>query len=209
MLLLFPERMQRSVLWFAAVFIPPLSAFTGLSVVVGRLAVKCRSSLDFCRRLEEISRSSYASILYESPHRIVSTMNELKGYLEEDRRVCICRELTKAYESIEHTTIGGVNGEKLVLKGEYTLVVEGKREYSDRHPKPASVVDEKAMKCMDVLRAEGVSRRVIQRVMKEVFDVGMVSDLDLAVGICGKEGLVSIIVCFFALLFVCLLSPNT
>lgn len=125
-------------------------------------------------------------------------MNELKGYLEEDRRVCICRELTKAYESIEHTTIGNVNGEKLVLKGEYTLVVEGKREYSDRHPKPASVVDEKAMKCMDVLRAEGVSRRVIQRVMKEVFDVGMVGDLDLAVGIGGKEGLVSIIVCLFS-----------
>ena len=124
-------------------------------------------------------------------------MNELKGYLEEDRRVCICRELTKAYESIEHTTIGNVNGEKLVLKGEYTLVVEGKREYSDRHPKPASVVDEKAMKCMDVLRAEGVSRRVIQRVMKEVFDVGMVGDLDLAVGIGGKKGLVSIIVCLF------------
>lgn len=159
--------------------------------------MKCRSSFDFCCRLEEISRSNYVSILYESPHRVVSTMNELKGYLEEDRRVCICRELTKAYESIEHTTIGNVNGEKLVLKGEYTLVVEGKREYSDRHPKPASVVDEKAMKCMDVLRAEGVSRRVIQRVMKEVFDVGLVGDLDLAVGIGGKKGLVSIIVCLF------------
>ena len=44
---------------------------------------------------------------------------------------------------------------------------------------------------------EGVSRRVIQRVMKEVFDVGMVGDLDLAVGIGGKKGLVSIIICLF------------
>ena len=158
--------------------------------------MKCKSLLHLCCRLEEISGSRYASILYESPHRIVSTMNELKGYLEEDRRVCICRELTKAHESIEHTTIGNVDGEKLVLKGEYTLVVEGKREYSNRHPKIASVVDEKAMKYMDVLRAEGVSRTVIQRVMKEVFNVGMVRDLDLAVGICGKEGLVSILVCF-------------
>ena len=119
-------------------------------------------------------------------------MNELKGYLEEDRRVFICRELTKAHESIEHTTIGNVDGEKLVLKGEYTLVVEGKREYSNRHPKIASVVDEKAMKCMDVLRAEGVSRTVIQRVIPECALEGGFRHSAGAVGFFLEEA------CFFA-----------
>lgn len=125
-------------------------------------------------------------------------MNELKEYLEEDRRVCICRELTKTYESIEHTTIGDVSGEKLVAKGEFTLVIEGKREYSNRSAKTTLAVDEKAMKCMDALRAEGVSRAVIQRVMKEVFDVGVGGGLDVAFRVCGEEDLVSSkqLVCF-------------
>lgn len=167
-----------------------------LSVVVGKLVVRCRKSFSFRCRLEEISRSSYTTILYESPHRIVSTVNNLKEYFEEDRRVCICRELTKTYESIDHTTIGNVCAEKLVLKGEFTLVVEGEREYSNRHPKATSIVDEKAMKCMKVLQAEGVSRTVIQHVLKEVFNVLMDWDLDVDFGVSGEEGFVSIIVSF-------------
>lgn len=51
-------------------------------------------------RLEEIRDNSFTSIMYESSHRIDKTLNELRLIMEENRRLCICRELTKLHESI-------------------------------------------------------------------------------------------------------------
>lgn len=49
---------------------------------------------------KEISESTRTSVFYESPHRIMKTLESLKSHLSEDRKVCIGRELTKMFEEV-------------------------------------------------------------------------------------------------------------
>jgi conserved hypothetical protein TIGR00096 len=51
------------------------------------------------KRLEEISKYDITTILYESPHRLLKTLTELKQYID-NKKICICREITKVYETI-------------------------------------------------------------------------------------------------------------
>ena len=77
--------------------------------------------------LVELKEESRTILLYEAPHHLVRTLGELYEALG-DRRITLCRELTKKFETILPTTIA----EALVLyereepRGEYVLVVEGK-----------------------------------------------------------------------------------
>ena len=77
--------------------------------------------------LSELCEESRTIILYEAPHHLVRTLNELNDALG-NRRITICRELTKKFETIIPTTIE----EALALydmeepRGEYVLVIEGK-----------------------------------------------------------------------------------
>ncbi|HTP40907.1 MAG TPA: SAM-dependent methyltransferase, partial [Nitrospiria bacterium] len=67
-------------------------------------------------------------ILFESPHRLVRLLEELQARLG-DRRVAVCRELTKLHEEIIRGRLSEMV-EQLkgkTVKGEITLVVEGNR----------------------------------------------------------------------------------
>ena len=66
-------------------------------------------------------------ILYESPHRIVKTVAQLKEHLGPMRKACICREMTKIYEEVIRGTLGDLVSycEKKKLKGELVIVIEG------------------------------------------------------------------------------------
>lgn len=77
--------------------------------------------------LEEISGESRTMILYEAPHHLVRTLEELKGVLG-DRKITLCRELTKRFETVMPTTISGALAyyQEEEPRGEYVLVVEGK-----------------------------------------------------------------------------------
>ncbi len=77
--------------------------------------------------LEECARETRTMIFYEAPHHLKRTLGELRDALG-DRRVTVCRELTKKFESVTPTTL-----EAAILfyetnepRGEYVLVVEGK-----------------------------------------------------------------------------------
>lgn len=77
--------------------------------------------------LKELQEESRTIILYEAPHHLVRTLGELYEALG-DRRMTLCRELTKKFETILPTTIREalVFYEKEEPRGEYVLVVEGK-----------------------------------------------------------------------------------
>ena len=77
--------------------------------------------------LEELKTETRTIIIYEAPHRLVRTLEELKENLG-DRRITVCRELTKKHETCFQTTL-----EKAVLfyreqepKGECVLLLEGR-----------------------------------------------------------------------------------
>lgn len=77
--------------------------------------------------LEELQEESRTIILYEAPHHLVRTLKELRETMG-NRKVTLCRELTKKFETILPTTLEDVLAlyEQEEPRGEYVLVIEGK-----------------------------------------------------------------------------------
>ena len=77
--------------------------------------------------LEELKRETRTMILYEAPHRLVKTLNELCQILGEDRPVAVCKELTKKHEQVYRGTIESAIQyyTENEPKGEYVLVIKG------------------------------------------------------------------------------------
>lgn len=73
---------------------------------------------------EEVLRSKYPVILYESPHRIIKTLEELKE-LNQKLQVVVCRELTKKFETTYRGTVDEVLKQlkKDITKGEFVIIV--------------------------------------------------------------------------------------
>lgn len=77
--------------------------------------------------LEELKGETRTIILYEAPHRLIRTLGELLEALG-DRRISICRELTKKHETVFRTTFSEALSyyENEEPRGECVLVIEGK-----------------------------------------------------------------------------------
>lgn len=77
--------------------------------------------------LEELKEESRTIILYEAPHHLVRTLEELLHALG-DRRITLCRELTKKFETVIPTTIKEAIAQYQTEepRGEYVVVIEGK-----------------------------------------------------------------------------------
>ena len=78
------------------------------------------------RRLEEVARSRGTVILYESPRRLIKTLEDLLEYCG-DRQVVIARELTKVHEEFVRGSIRELIEELKgrTIRGEITIVMEG------------------------------------------------------------------------------------
>ena len=76
--------------------------------------------------IEELAQEKRTIVLFESPHRIVKTLNELYQVMGE-RKAVLARELTKIHEEVIRGTLGALatKAEEQKLKGEITLVISG------------------------------------------------------------------------------------
>ena len=74
-------------------------------------------------------------VLYESPHRILKTLEEIRAVFGE-RNVVVARELTKKFEEIVRGPISPVIEElhRKPIRGEYVLVIEGRSKHSEPDP---------------------------------------------------------------------------
>lgn len=83
------------------------------------------------RILSSLQQETRTIIIYEAPHHLVKTLEELYRSLG-DRPITLCRELTKKYETVRPTTISGAisyYGEPgNEPRGEYVLVLQGKNQ---------------------------------------------------------------------------------
>ena len=79
--------------------------------------------------LGDLKYERRTAVIYEAPHRLRETLDELRRELG-DRRVAVCRELTKLNEEVVRTTLDGAVElyAEAQPRGEYVLVVEGARE---------------------------------------------------------------------------------
>lgn len=79
-------------------------------------------------RLELLRGETGAMIFYEAPHKLKNTLSDLAGAFGENRRISLCRELTKLHEEVLRMTVGEAAEyySEHEPKGEYVLVVEGR-----------------------------------------------------------------------------------
>jgi 16S rRNA (cytidine1402-2'-O)-methyltransferase len=77
--------------------------------------------------LKMLATETRTIILYESPHRLIRTLNELSTYFGAERQAAVCRELTKMFEETNKNTLAALAAhyEKHPPKGEIVIVIEG------------------------------------------------------------------------------------
>ena len=118
----------------------PVTAVPGACACVTALVISGRPTRRFCFEgflppdkkerteiLEDCREESRTMIFYEAPHHLKKTLQELAAVLG-DRKITLCRELTKRFETVMPTTIFAATDyfETNDPRGEYVLVIEGK-----------------------------------------------------------------------------------
>lgn len=105
-------------------------------------------------RLAELAAERRTVVLYEAPHRLARTLAALRDALGGDRRVALCRELTKLHEETWRGTLDEavLRCEQLEPRGEYVVVLDGAAP-------AAEADDEQLLTALQAELAGGASRR--------------------------------------------------
>jgi 16S rRNA (cytidine1402-2'-O)-methyltransferase len=78
-------------------------------------------------QLESLSGETRTMIFYEAPHKLLATLEDLQAAFGPERRLTVCRELTKLHEQVVRTTVAGALEQftRQGAKGEFVLILEG------------------------------------------------------------------------------------
>lgn len=119
--------------------------------------------------LEELKTESRTIIMYEAPHHLVKTLTEIYEAIG-DRKITLCRELTKKFETIFVTTLSEsleyYNSEE--PKGEYVLVIEGQSREEKKAKDIAAWEEMTIAEHMDYYEKQGVDRKeAMKKVAKD------------------------------------------
>ena len=107
--------------------------------------------------LQSLAAEERTMIFYEAPHKLPATLADLREAFGADRRISLCRELTKLHEEVRRTTLGEAVDyyDANPPKGEFVLVVEGAP-----HQEPERVTLEAGGERMvQLMESEGLSRK--------------------------------------------------
>lgn len=111
--------------------------------------------------LTELEQETRTIIIYEAPHHLVKTLTELSEHLGGERRLTICRELTKKHEEKMQTTLAdslqyyAVNDPR----GEYVLVIEGRSREDMIREQQASWENMSVEEHMQHYESQGIDRK--------------------------------------------------
>ena len=127
--------------------------------------------------LQELAQESRTMILYEAPHHLVRTLEELYQTLGQ-RRITLCRELTKRFETVMPTTLEEAMAyyREEEPRGEYVLVIEGKSLEQKRQEDIAVWQDKSIEEHMEYYRLQGMEEKAA---MKQVAKDRGVSKRDI------------------------------
>ena len=119
--------------------------------------------------LDALATETRTMILYEAPHRLVRTLTELRDALG-NRRITVCRELTKKHETAFVTTLDAALAyyEEHEPRGECVLVVEGKSREAIRQEEVAQWEELSTEEHMDFYLVQGMEKKeAMKRVAKD------------------------------------------
>lgn len=118
----------------------PVKVIPGPSAAVSALAISGLSTSRFTfegflstsrksrnEHLEAVKNEIRTMIFYEAPHKLLSTLEDMEKVFGSDRKISLCRELTKIYEEAFRTTFGEAITyyQENKPKGEFVLVIDG------------------------------------------------------------------------------------
>ena len=114
----------------------PVASITALTLSglpTGRFTFEGFLSVNKAERrahLSALANETRTMLFHEAPHKLQATLDDLARVFGEDRRIAICRELTKAHEEILRLTLGEAVAyyKEQSPRGEYVLVVEGAKD---------------------------------------------------------------------------------
>ena len=123
--------------------------------------------------LKELVNETRTIIMYEAPHRLVRTLQELLEHLG-NRRITICRELTKKHETAFTTTLEEAVAyyEGNEPKGECVLVMEGKSHEELRREEVAKWEEMSIEEHMDYYMNQGVDKKDAMKLVAKDRGIG-------------------------------------
>ena len=119
--------------------------------------------------LEELKTETRTMILYEAPHRLLKTLKELETVLG-NRRLTICKELTKRHETAFQTTIEEAVAyyEENEPRGEFVMVIEGRSREELKQEAIAQWMELSVEEHMEVYLSQGMEKKeAMKKVAKE------------------------------------------
>jgi len=125
--------------------------------------------------LKNLVNFKYTLIFYEAPHRLKDTLSNMLEVLG-DRRVALCRELSKIHEEVIRDNISNIIEVSSSLKGEFVIIVEGNKsvvDYSnisiDEHIK---MYLEDGISEMDAIKRVAKERGVAKSIIYKEYHIG-------------------------------------
>ncbi len=123
--------------------------------------------------LEELKTETRTVILYEAPHRLVRTLEELLENLG-DRRITLCRELTKKHETVFLSTLSGALEyyRDREPKGECVIVMEGRSREEMREEERRSWEEMDIREHMDLYLSRGMDQKAAMKAVAKDRRIG-------------------------------------
>jgi len=149
----------------------PCAVITGLSISglpTGRFAFEGFLSTNKKNRQEHLKallQEERTMIFYEAPHKLINTLQDMAAAFGPERRISLCRELTKLHEEVIRTTLQGALDyyAELAPRGEYVLVLEGAAPKEE-----AALTVDDALAMVANAMESGLSRKdAVKQVAKE------------------------------------------
>lgn len=119
-----------------------------------------RKGSDRAARLAEVAAEQRTVVLFEAPHRMVRTVEDLRSVCGDHRRVALCRELTKLHEEVWRGTLADAVGSLAAEppRGEFVVVLEGA-------PPPEGPTDDELRRLVrEVVERGGSTRDAVDEV---------------------------------------------
>jgi len=148
----------------------PVVPIPGPSVVITALAVSGLDTRKFIylgflpnktgarqRLLKSVADEPSTIVAFESPHRLPAALKDILAVLG-DRKISVCRELTKLYEEVFRGSISQAIAHFTKPRGEFTLVIEGKKEREKPELTPAIKKQLQEMRRSGVTAKEAIAR---------------------------------------------------
>lgn len=156
----------------------PVSAIPGPCAAVSALSISGLPTGRFCfegflstnkksrqEHLSGLAHETRTMIFYEAPHKLTRTLSDLSAAFGPDRRISLCRELTKLHEQVVRTTLAQACAlyAETSPRGEFVLIVEG----AQPERQETLTLDDAVAMALDAIRAGASKKDAVRQISAE------------------------------------------